>query len=42
MDETRASQYDALFTRIMDEIIRDTEKARYGGVLSMKTTYRGK
>jgi len=42
MDETRASQYDQLFTRIMDEIIRDTEKARYGGVLSMKTTYRGK
>ena len=23
MDETRASQYDQLFTRIMDEIIRD-------------------
>lgn len=42
MDEARASQYDQLFTRIMDEIIRDTEKARYGGVLSMKTTYRGK
>ena len=42
MDEQRASQYDQLFTRIMDEIIRDTEKARYGGVLSMKTTYRGK
>ena len=42
MDETRASQYDQLFTRIMNEIIRDTEKARYGGVLSMKTTYRGK
>lgn len=42
MDEQRAQQYDALFTRIMDEIIRDTEKARYGGVLSMKTTYRGK
>jgi hypothetical protein len=42
MDEQRALQYDQLFTRIMDEIIRDTEKARYGGVLSMKTTYRGK
>jgi len=42
MDEARASQYDQLFTRIMGEIIRDTEKARYGGVLSMKTTYRGK
>ena len=42
MDETRATQYDTLFTRIMNEIIRDTEKARYGGVLSMKTTYRGK
>ena len=42
MDEQRASQYDQLFTRIMNEIIRDTEKARYGGVLSMKTTYRGK
>jgi hypothetical protein len=42
MDEQRAQQYDQLFTRIMEEIIRDTEKARYGGVLSMKTTYRGK
>jgi hypothetical protein len=42
MDETRATQYDQLFSRIMEEIIRDTEKARYGGVLSMKTTYRGK
>lgn len=42
MDEQRAQQYDQLFTRIMAEIIRDTEQARYGGVLSMKTTYRGK
>jgi len=41
MDETRATQYDTLFSRIMREIIIDTEKARYGGVLSMKTTYRG-
>ena len=42
MDESRATQYDNLFTRIMSEIVRDTEEARYGGVLSMKTTYRGK
>jgi len=42
MDEARATQYDGLFTRIMGEIIRDTEEARYGGVLNMKTTYRGK
>ena len=42
MDEARATQYDGVFTRIMSEIIRDTEDARYGGVLSMKTTYRGK
>ena len=42
MDEARATTYDGLFTRIMSEIIRDTEDARYGGVLSMKTTYRGK
>ena len=42
MDETRATQYDTLFSRIMREIILDTEKARYGGVLSMKTTYGGK
>ncbi len=41
MDEQRATTYDALFTRIMSEIIKDTEDARYGGVLSMKTTYRG-
>ena len=40
MDEQRATQYDALFSRIMEEIIRDTEKARYGGGgLSMKTQY---
>lgn len=42
MDEARATTYDGLFTRIMSEIVRDTEDARYGGVLSMKTTYRGK
>lgn len=41
MDEQRATTYDALFTRIMSEIIKDTEDARYGGILSMKTTYRG-
>ena len=41
MDEQRATTYDTLFTRIMSEIIKDTEDARYGGVLSMKTTYRG-
>lgn len=41
MDEARASQYDALFTRIIDEIKRDTEQQRYGGALAMKTDYRG-
>lgn len=37
MDETRALQYDAMFTRIIAEIIKDTEVARFGGgALSMK------
>lgn len=41
MDEQRAQQYDALFTRAMDEIKRDTEKAFFGGPLAMKSDYAG-
>lgn len=40
MDEQRATQYDALFSRIIGEILLDTEKQRFGGAgLSMKTQY---
>lgn len=41
MDEQRAQQYDALFTRAMEEIKRDTEKAFFGGPLAMKSDYAG-
>ena len=38
MDEARATQYDALFTRALEEIKKDTEQARYGGgSLTIKT-----
>ena len=40
MDETRATQYDALFTRSLTEIKKDTDQARFGGgALSMKLDY---
>tara|TARA_R100001480_G_scaffold126364_1_gene124331 strand:- start:170 stop:793 length:624 start_codon:yes stop_codon:yes gene_type:complete len=41
LDENRAVQYDQLFTRIMDEIVRDTHRARFGGGLEMRTNYGG-
>ena len=41
MDEARATQYDALFTRAMGEIKKDSEKAFYGGPLAMKSDYSG-
>ena len=40
MDEARATQYDALFTRSIDEIKKDTDQARYGGgSLTIKTDF---
>ena len=40
MDETRATQYDALFTRSLTEIKKDADQARFGGgALSMKLDY---
>jgi len=37
LDEGRAATYDAMFTRIISEIIKDTDTARFGGgSLSMK------
>ena len=39
MDEARSLQYDSMFTRIMAEIIKDTDTARFGGgALAMKTS----
>ena len=40
MDEARATQYDALFSRALLEIKKDTDQARFGGgALAMKTDY---
>lgn len=41
MDEARANQYDALFTRAMEEVKKDNEKAFFGGPLAMKSDYSG-
>lgn len=41
MDEQRATQYDAIFSRAMDEIKRDNEKAYFGSPLTMKSDYSG-
>jgi hypothetical protein len=42
MNEGRAQTYDQYFTRAIDEIKRDMEKARFGqGGLSMSTEYIG-
>jgi len=40
MDEARATQYDALFSRSLTEIKKDADQARFGGgALSMKLDY---
>jgi hypothetical protein len=40
MDEARATQYDALFSRALTEVKRDTQQARFGGgALTMKQDY---
>lgn len=41
LDEARANQYDALFSRAMQEIKQDNEKAFFGGPLAMKSDYAG-
>ena len=41
MDEQRANQCDAIFTRAMAEITKDNEKAFFGGPLAMKSDYSG-
>lgn len=41
MDEQRATQYDAIFTRSMEEVKKDNEKAFFGSPLAMKTEYQG-
>jgi hypothetical protein len=41
MDEARAAQYDGLFSRAIDEIKRDNDKAFYSGALAMKSEYLG-
>tara|TARA_R100000808_G_scaffold8283_1_gene23597 strand:- start:10226 stop:10849 length:624 start_codon:yes stop_codon:yes gene_type:complete len=41
MDEQRATQYDAIFTRAMEEVKKDNEKAFFGSPLTMKTEYLG-
>jgi len=41
MDEQRATQYDAIFTRAMEEVKKDNEKAFFGSPLTMKTDYSG-
>lgn len=39
LDEARATQYDALFSRAMNEIRRDNENAFFGGPLAMRSEY---
>jgi len=40
MDEARATQYDALFSRALTEVKRDTQQARFGGgALTMKQDF---
>ena len=40
LDEARASQYDALFSRSLDEIQKDADQSRYSsGGLAMKTDF---
>ena len=41
MDEQRATQYDDIFTRAMEEVKKDNEKAFFGSPLAMKTEYQG-
>lgn len=41
MDDARATQYDGLFSRIIDEIKNQTDAERYSGSLSIKTSYSG-
>lgn len=42
MDEQRAAQYDGMFSRILEEIKKDTDKARHGGGgLTMNSDYVG-
>ena len=39
MDDQRVAQYDAIFSRIISEIIKDTDTARFGGgALAMKSS----
>lgn len=39
MDDQRAAQFDSVFTRTMDEIVRDTQNGRYGGSLTIRSEY---
>jgi hypothetical protein len=41
MDEARAAQYDTLFSRAIEEINKDNDKAFFAGSLSMKSDYLG-
>ncbi len=41
MDDARATQYDGLFSRIIEEIKNQTDAERFSGSLSISTSYSG-
>lgn len=39
MDDARAAQFDQVFSRTIDEMKRDTDDAKFGGSLAMRSDY---